>query len=93
MSDRSLTLLALHLEDASVQIGPKRIDRSAGGEATDQSDQEPDGETAAGRSVSPIVTLVSVIVVLASVAAILGRVRGPDAADGIELEDEIGDED
>jgi hypothetical protein len=93
MSDRSLTLFALHLEDASIQIGPKRIDRSSGGDA-DRSDAEsPADETASGGGANPLAVLAAVVLVLVTVAGILGRIRGSTAdREGIELEDEPGGE-
>jgi hypothetical protein len=88
MSDRSLTLLALHLQDASIQIGPKRIDRSSSDDESDESPAEPSAdESTGGQSASPIAAFVALIVVLVTIAAIVGRVRG-SVADEIELEDE-----
>jgi hypothetical protein len=87
MSDRSLTLLALHLDDAAIQIGPKRIDRStpdAGDTAPDDTGGEEPTERGGAR---PVATLVSVIVVILAIVAILRRVGGPAESDGIDLED------
>jgi hypothetical protein len=93
MSDRSLTLLAIHLEDAHVQIGPKRIDRSNADSAEDTTDEEPAGETDRGGSARPIPILLSIVVVLATLVAIVTRVRGPAEDDqSIDLESEAGDD-
>jgi hypothetical protein len=88
MSDRSLTLLELHLDGANVQIGPKRIVRSKTSDAKEYP-EDPDEETPASRGATPVGALVSVVVVLLAIVAIVGRARQSAARDsGLELEDE-----
>jgi len=82
MSDRSLTLLALHLEDARIQIGPLGVGRSGSTDAEAGGPNEPATEPP-GEGATPVGVVLALVVTLLAILALRRRSRS-------EKEDEDG---
>jgi hypothetical protein len=86
MSDRSLTLLAIHFDDTELQIGPKRIGTSDTADPADaDTDGHPDSTAATapaedGNTAGPLAVLVAVVLAVLAIAALLGRARSGSTA-------------
>ncbi|SNR47655.1 hypothetical protein [Halorubrum vacuolatum] len=82
MSDRSLTLLEIHLGDATIQIGPKTIGSKMAtrdvSETEEEASDDPENRRCALR------TPLLVLLVLGVVAAVVAVVWKQVAANGLE---------
>ncbi|WP_418282034.1 hypothetical protein [Halorubrum sp. DTA98] len=95
MSDRSLTLLEIHLGDARIQLGSKTLDVSSDDEAAEPPDSDVDedesehaGSSRSGRTIGAGLLVVLVVVALAAIAwKVLGE-TDLDAADELDALDD-----
>lgn len=91
MSDRTLTLLAIHLDDTTVRIGGGGTAGSAGGRKPAQESDDVE-TTDSASSGNPIAALIAAIVLLAGIATVRGRLRRPSAgSDAVDGHDETAE--